>query len=94
MQAKIYLANDHDGQDICLKIFKRDQEVTEFQNSAEEEYRVSQLLRDHPNIVKIRSFHKLKQIEVEEREVTADYLIIDYCKNSDLFEFISKYSKR
>ena len=59
MQAKIFLANDHKGDEICLKVFKRDQEVTEFQNSAEEEYRVSQLLRDHPNIVKIRSFHKL-----------------------------------
>lgn len=41
MQAKIYLANDHDGKEVCLKIFKRDQEVTEFQNSAEEEYRLS-----------------------------------------------------
>ena len=30
MQAKIFSAFDDAGNEICLKVFKRDQEVTEF----------------------------------------------------------------
>jgi hypothetical protein len=58
------------------------------------EYRVSQLMKGHPNIVEIRSLELDQTIRIEGKDVVKDFLILDYCENSDLFEFMSKYSKR
>lgn len=64
MHAKIYLArrkvltqnvNQEEPEKICVKVFKPVQDE-ELMGCAEEEYRVSQILKDHPNIIKINSF--------------------------------------
>lgn len=57
MQAKIYLAKDSNGNQICVKVFKPNID-TSLMNNAEEEFYVSQLLAPCPNIVNIYSFER------------------------------------
>lgn len=42
---------------VCLKVFKPYEEI-ESKNCPENEYKVSQMLRDHENIVQIKSFEQ------------------------------------
>jgi len=57
MQAKIYLAKDSNGNQICVKVFKPNID-TSLMNNAEQEFYVSQLLGQCPNIVNIYSFER------------------------------------
>ena len=55
MHATIYLAKKLGASNndvVCLKVFKAYQDA-EAKDSPENEYRVSSILRDHPNIVNI-----------------------------------------
>ena len=61
---------------------------------ANEEYKVSQMLRGHPNIVTIGSFEKQQPITVEGQEQIRDYLTMEYCAKGDLFQFMGNYGKR
>jgi len=54
---------------------------------------VSKILENHPNIIKINSFQKQMPIKINGEEQLRDFLTLDYCENSDLFEFMSKYAK-
>jgi len=63
-------------------------------NSVEEEYRVSRILADCPNIVNVYSFQRQKQIKIEGRLEIKDFLILEYASNSDLFEFLTKCVQR
>ena len=55
MHAKIYLAKREGNEVICVKVFKPYQDADQI-NCAEEEFRVSKILENHPNIIKINSF--------------------------------------
>ena len=58
MHAKIYLAKrweENEEETICVKVFKPYQDADQI-NCAEEEFRVSKILANHPNIIKINSF--------------------------------------
>ena len=60
MHAKIYLAKrwlENEPELICVKVFKPYQDADQM-NCAEEEFRVSKILANHPNIIKINSFQQ------------------------------------
>lgn len=69
MHAKIYLAKRYsetlgDYEKICVKVFKPYQDADQI-NCAEEEYRVSKILANHPNIIKINSFQQQRPIKID-----------------------------
>jgi len=98
LHAKIYLAREIGNHDElkCLKVFKKGtesvQEEEEMRKQAEEEFTVSQLLDGHPNIVRINSFHKDTLLDINGKQERRDFLMLDYCENSDLFDFMSRYA--
>lgn len=72
MHANIHLASNSivlneqviQRQFLCVKVFKPEMDSLS-KNYANEEYRVAQMLRGHPNIVTIGSFEKQQPITVE-----------------------------
>ena len=76
-----------------MKVFKPNMDSLS-KDYAREEYRVAQMLRGHPNIVTIGSFEKQQPITVEGQVLIRDYLTMEYCANSDLFQFMGNYGKR
>ena len=72
MHANIHLASNSiiynqqviQRQFMCVKVFKPDMDSLS-KGYAEEEYRVAQQLRGHPNIVTIGSFEKQQPITVD-----------------------------
>ena len=93
MQAKIYLAKDSQGKLVCVKAFKPDIDC-DLMNSAEDEYTVSRMLSASPHVVNIHSYERQKTLLVDGRPQTRDFLVLEYCSNSDLFEFVKKYVTR
>lgn len=65
LHATIYLAKkielvngvENDSELICVKVFKPYTDY-ESKNCAEVEYKVSQILKNHPNIIRIDSFER------------------------------------
>ena len=61
LHAQIFLANKiQNGQNmpVCLKVFKLDSPDENLKVAAEEEFRVSQILKGHPNIINIQAFER------------------------------------
>ena len=77
---------------ICVKVFKPYDDA-DLKVCANEEYRVSQILRNSNNIVNVKSFEQQKMINIDGDFMIKDYLILEYCENSDLFEFMSNFAK-
>lgn len=82
-----------DKQFLCVKVFKPYADSLS-KGCAEEEYKVGQILRGHPNIIAISSFEKQQPITIDGQVQLRDYLTLDFCENSDLFSFMSTYGKR
>lgn len=55
---------------------------------------MSQILKENPHVIAIRSFNADRRIRIEGQEQTRDFLVLDYCENNDLFEFMSKYARK
>lgn len=99
MHATIYLARKCEEslsagevqEPVCLKVFKP-YEDAEAKENPENEYRVSQKLKGHENILQIKSFEQQKPIMINGKEELRDFLVMEYCENGDLFEFLSKYA--
>lgn len=82
-----------DKQFLCVKVFKPYADSLS-KGCADEEYRVGQILRGHPNVITINSFEKQQPITIDGVVQVRDYLTLDFCENSDLFSFMSNYGKR
>ena len=100
LHAKIYLAREigNSNKLLCVKVFKREDEthqsLTDSRQQTENEFRVSQIMKDHPNIIRVHSHERDQVIRVDGKEETRDFLTLEYCENSDLFEFMAKYANR
>ena len=102
MHAVIYLAERSvvsscgqilDKQEICVKVFKPYSDC-DSRKFAEEEYKVSQILKGNRNIININTFEREKPICINGQIEIKDFLTLDYCENSDLFSFLKGYSQR
>ena len=60
--------------------------------SNETEFTVGSYLRGHPNIIRIDNFERNKPIIIDGKEENRDFIKLEYCRNGDLFDFISKYN--
>jgi len=100
MHAKIYLARKCEESlmpgeiqlPVCLKVFKtmEDEEVEEV-GKPENEYKFSQVLKENENFVQIHSFQEQMPVIIEGKEERRDYLVMEYCENGDLIDFLLKY---
>ena len=70
-----------------MKAFKPNVDC-DLMNTPEDEYTVSRMLVASPHVVNIHSFNRQKPLVVEGRPQIRDFLVLDYCPNSDLFEFV------
>lgn len=93
-QSKIYTA-DLDKTDIaieqCIKVFEPYNDL-ESEKSAEQEFRVAQCLKGHPNIVQINRFEKNKPISIDGKIVCKDFMVMEFCKNGDMYDFMTAYT--
>merc|ERR1711976_2076 len=100
MHAKIYLARKCEDSlmpgevqlPVCLKIFKTlaDEDVEDV-GKPENEYKFSQIFRDNENFVQIHSFLEQAPVIIDGKEERRDYLVMEYCENGDLIDFLLKY---
>lgn len=50
-------------------------------------------LRDHLNIVKIDSFQKQRYVEVAGVLEKRDFMLMEYCRQGDLYDFMTSYAE-
>jgi serine/threonine protein kinase len=91
LQAKLYAARSGDDKQVhCLKIFEAFKDEYQLVN-AENEFKVSQILKGHPNIVQIDSYSKNSSVTIEGKQQKRDFMTLEYCERGDLYEFLKQY---
>lgn len=88
-QAKIYDIKHNPNQ--CIKVYETDDNKHN-QKMAQNEARVSKYMIGNPNIVHIYDYKK-EQLIINGVEQEKSYLIMEYCSNGDLYEFMKRYLK-
>ena len=61
------------------------------QSNAETEFKVSQLLKGHPNIVQVDSFERNCPVIINGLKQNRDFLLLEYCQRGDLCDFLRSY---
>lgn len=91
-QAKVYRATQADKA-VAVKIFNcfatKDQMY-----QADTEFKIGKCLGGHPHIVQISEFAKGAKIIINGKEETRDVMVLEHCKNGDLYEFITHYTNK
>lgn len=93
-QSKIYSADiEQTGNATaqCIKVFEPYQDY-ESEKSAEQEFKVAQALKGHPNIVEINRFEKNKPISIDGKTTSKDFMVMEFCKHGDMYDFMTAYT--
>ncbi|EAS03281.2 Serine/Threonine kinase domain protein (macronuclear) [Tetrahymena thermophila SB210] len=87
-EAKVKLVSCDEGQ-YAAKVFYRNPEDSNQQSKVLNEIKTLQILKSHPHVVEyFQEIREIKQIKKNGKQVCFDCILLEYCENGSLFEWI------